>query len=73
MKMKMIIIAHSEVEGMCMLAELLQKPLLQSAVWFPLLRHRREGLGAGDYILFYCNVLSQMVKSYNLHICNYTT
>lgn len=36
---------HSEVEGMCMLAELLQQPLLQTTVGFPLLGHRGEGLG----------------------------
>lgn len=35
---------HSEVEGVCMLAKFLQKPLLQPTVGFSLLGHRREGL-----------------------------
>jgi len=39
---------HCEVEGVSMLAELLQQPLLQPAVGFPLLRHRREGLTERD-------------------------
>lgn len=45
---------HSEVEGVCMLAKFLQKPLLQPTVGFSLLGHWREGLkkteGESDYI-----------------------
>lgn len=36
---------YREVKGMCVLAEFLQKPLLQTTVGFPLLGHRGEGLG----------------------------
>lgn len=61
-------VTHSEVEWMCMLAKFLQQPLLQPAVWFPLLRHRREGLtkrergGGCDYIQHSGILLTEQVS-----------
>lgn len=40
--------SYSEVEGVCLLAELFEKALLQAAEWFALLRQGGESLEGGD-------------------------